>query len=283
MDRKVERLAFALSISLFTASTLFFLTAISLKSYGPELWQQALFAAGFSIAMVGLFFAMVKFGRATSGMTAVFYLVFFYFSLQSRYFASIVVQLFLLTFPLAWYFFVRGKGIGKALEELGARWKGWVRDAVIGMGATLFILYPLMLLEVLLLRHVGITDISNVSQVILDAPVWLMVFSFTVAPFAEEIFFRAFLIQAIAGGLARSIPKKVALAAGVLLSTALFTAAHYSYGSISEFVGAFTIGLLFALLFVKNRSLVMVVAAHALFNLISVAWTYYGSSLLPGI
>lgn len=285
MDRGAKKLAFALAVSVFAASCLFFVTAISLRFYGQAPWQQAVFAVGLCAAMLGLFYAVLTFGRSTSGLTAVLYLAFFYLSLQSKYFASIVLQLLLLTFPFAWYLFVRRKDIGAALKGLGASGKGWARSVAIGFGATLVLLYPVMLLEVIILRFAGITDMSNVSQVIMGAPAWLMVFSFTVAPFAEEIFFRAFLITGFAGlakRLAGGLSERRALAAGVLLSTLIFTAAHYSYGSIAEFVGAFTIGLLFALLFIGYRSLLMVAAAHALFNFISVMWMYYGSRMLPG-
>ena len=285
MDRNAKRLVSALSISLFIASTLFFLILVSLGVRGPELWQQAIFLAGFGAAMACLFVAAVKLGKRTAGMAALLCLAFVYLAMQSpRYFPSIVLQLFLLSFPFAWYLLVKRKKVENALSELRVKGKGWVRDAAIGVAATLFLLYPLMLAEVILLRLIGVTDISNVSQVIRDAPVWLMAASFTVAPFAEEIFFRAFLITGFAGlakGLRRRIPEKAALAAGVLGSTVIFMLAHYSYGSITEFIGAFTIGLIFALLFVRFRSLAMVVAAHALFNFISVMVTYYGSSL-PG-
>lgn len=285
MDRSAKKLAFALTVSIFAASCLFFVTAISLRFYGPEAWQQAVFAAGFCAAMLGLFFAILSLGRSSSGITAALYMLFFYFSLQSRYFASVVLQLLLLTFPLAWYLFVRRKDIETSLRALGARRRGWPRDIAIGFGAALFILYPAMLAEVAALRFAGITDISNVSQVIMDAPVWLMVVSFTLAPFAEEIFFRAFLVTGFAGLAKRLVggrSERKALAVGALLSSFIFMLAHYWSGSIAELVGAFTIGLLFALLFIRYRSLLMVAAAHALFNFISVMWMYYGSHMLPG-
>ncbi len=87
--------------------------------------------------------------------------------------------------------------------------------------------------------------------------------SFTIVvwgPFAEEVFFRGFVL----GGLLA--PLGVTRAA--LASSALFAAAHVSPGSL---IPIFVTGLLFAWLYLRTRSLWPPFAAHAAQNALAIA------------
>ena len=83
-----------------------------------------------------------------------------------------------------------------------------------------------------------------------------------VAPFAEEIFHRGFLV----GALARNWGPRIA----VLVSAAIFSGLHFDVGSLIPF---FLIGVVFALIYVRSRDLGTSILTHLLFNAIGFAVT----------
>lgn len=79
-----------------------------------------------------------------------------------------------------------------------------------------------------------------------------------IAPVAEEIIFRGFLV----GGLAR----RVGLISAALAASLLFAAVHYDVGSLIPFT---LIGLSFAFVYVRSSNLAAAMWAHFVFNLIN--------------
>jgi membrane protease YdiL (CAAX protease family) len=249
----------------FLTSSLFFVLMVAFSSCEVELIGPIIFFVLFCAGLAGLGWAALKFDKKTSAATAFFLLAFIYAAKLSAYFSSLALSLFLLSFPFAWLKFVKKRSFKQALKEFRFTSKGLLWNIAAGIILTVFLLYPLMLAEVLILKSLGVTDIENVGRILLAAPIWLILVSFTLAPVAEELFFRAFLIPRF----------------GVLGSTVLFTLAHYSYGSATELIGAFTIGLALALLFLKTRSIASVITAHIVFNLISIIVIFFGAQFLP--
>ncbi len=89
-----------------------------------------------------------------------------------------------------------------------------------------------------------------------------VVAAIVVAPIAEEILFRGFILQRWA--------TKWNLPAGLIVSSALFGAMHPNPVGLTMF------GLLMGMLYLKTRSLLVPIACHALNNAVATA-----SSLLP--
>ncbi len=119
----------------------------------------------------------------------------------------------------------------------------------------LVLVFFLLTFEALLLSVAHVNDAEKVAGVIQKLSVIAMLVAVTIAPFAEEVFFRGFL------------QKKV----GVILTALLFSALHFSFGSTTELVGAFTAALVFGWwVKYKNPSLWPVILAHAGYNAISV-------------
>ena len=83
-----------------------------------------------------------------------------------------------------------------------------------------------------------------------------IILSLSIAPFAEELFFRAAIID--------SMGEKW----GAVASPILFSIAHASLG-LAEAYGAFAIGLLFALEYVKKKRVFPLAIAHLLINALS--------------
>lgn len=106
------------------------------------------------------------------------------------------------------------------------------------------------------MHQLGISDLQKVEQTLKDlmktAPL-LVVYAIIVRPFAEEIFFRAFLTPRL----------------GILVSSLVFGAAHFFYGSMTEMIGAFVLGLILAYFYMKNKNLLPNIFAHYLYNFVA--------------
>ena len=94
---------------------------------------------------------------------------------------------------------------------------------------------------------------------------WTPVVAFVIvvmAPLGEETLFRGFILQGLERGLRGPWP--------VLISAAFFAFVHV-YPIVMPSV--FTIGVIFALLFMWRRSLLATMTAHATVNLVAVTVT----------
>ncbi len=100
----------------------------------------------------------------------------------------------------------------------------------------------------------GFGDQLKVQQVVTALPLYIILLTFTLGPFSEELFFRALLVPRI----------------GVPLSTILFMSTHIAYGSISELAGAFFLGFVLANAYYFLKDPLPCIIAHGLFNLLAV-------------
>jgi len=143
----------------------------------------------------------------------------------------------------------------------------------------------------------GFLDTEPVREKMLSLPIIALVSSVTLAPIAEEMFFRGFLFRKIgspsyrrkagAASLGKSHLSSVSFAGsswffGALISSLLFALLHFSYGSIAEVLASFSIGMLLCAFTYKTRSLIPAIIAHAGFNLVSVSLALFcGASGCP--
>ena len=151
----------------------------------------------------------------------------------------------------------------RALSRLGlrrpaARDLGWGILGLVGAMAVVWVYVGIV-------EIAGVEDLEPVSSIDnaeIYASVSLVVLTgilvVLVAPIAEEIFYRGFLFA----GLGR----RFGVVAGVLASSALFSAVHFDPGSLIPFG---VVGIVFALIYWRSRSLNGAILAHGLFNAIS--------------
>ena len=99
-----------------------------------------------------------------------------------------------------------------------------------------------------------IDDQREVTELVNKLPLYLLVMAVFFAPFSEELFFRAFLVPKV----------------GIFGSSILFALMHLSYGSVSEIAGAFTIGLILAVVYKYSKSIIPPIAIHMGFNLVAI-------------
>ena len=119
---------------------------------------------------------------------------------------------------------------------------------------------------------IGYSDTEKVSEIICVLSPVTIIYILIISVTAEEIFFRGFLIDLIEKIFKKMkifSRKKENLVKGILIAliaSALFALPHYSYGSIVEIIGAFALGFVLAINFIKTRNLYFTILAHAIYN-----------------
>lgn len=149
-------------------------------------------------------------------------------------------------------FFLYGKNWALTIKKLGIP-GNLKRNATYFVGGIIAVVLATILLNILF-YFLNIQDGTNIAERIRELPLYLLFFGIFLAPISEELFFRAFLVEK----------------AGIWISSILFAASHLAYGSIAELLGTFVIGLIFALIYKKSKSILPVIAIHFVFNLVSI-------------
>jgi len=106
----------------------------------------------------------------------------------------------------------------------------------------------------------GAQDLNLVSSTIVALPITYVLYLFIFRVFLEEWFFRGFLVNRV----------------GVIISSALFAIGHVLYGSITEVIGAFVLGVLLARYYQKTGNLWVTFIAHFIYNLVAYAFMVLG-------
>lgn len=122
------------------------------------------------------------------------------------------------------------------------------------LGALLIVSVALSLVLQIFRAH-DLGAVENVIRSLLSLPFPVLLYFLVVRVFAEEFFFRSFLVPRF----------------GVLVSSALFGLSHFAYGSIAEVIGATLLGAVLAYYYSKERRLLPNYVSHMLYNLIAFA------------
>jgi len=149
--------------------------------------------------------------------------------------------------------FLWNKDLGTTLKGIGinADIRSHILFTAIGLTALFTIMFWLQLVSL----AVGFNDQQKVVDKVSDLPLLVLALAVVVAPFTEELFFRAMLTPRI----------------GILLSSLVFGLLHFSYGSVVEIVGVFVIGMLLAAIYRISRSVAPCIAIHLIYNFLSIA------------
>ena len=98
----------------------------------------------------------------------------------------------------------------------------------------------------------------------LESPIWLILAAVVVAPLVEEIFFRGFLFQ--------GFRKKYGWVSAMLLSSAIFAAAHLDLASL---IPTFVFGIVLTYVYHRSNSVWPGVFLHFLINASSTCSVYF--------
>lgn len=144
------------------------------------------------------------------------------------------------------------KDMHKTLRELG--FNGSVFRAffisLISLVPVALILFIISYIAV----QLNIDDSSLVSSKVINLPWYVIIYAVSLAPLAEEMFFRSFLVRYM----------------NPVLANILFAFAHFSYGSYMEIIGAFVMGMLLYIVYSKSNDLKTAIFLHAMINIGSI-------------
>lgn len=121
---------------------------------------------------------------------------------------------------------------------------------VYAIGAIAVVLYPIFTMN----QDFAIKLLDATSN---HSPIHTLFLGVFIAPIVEEIIFRGFLLNRIG--------KKWGIRTGIILSSLIFGLGHSIF-----FLGAFVIGIVFCLIYIKTKTLIVPMTSHILYN--SLVW-----------
>jgi membrane protease YdiL (CAAX protease family) len=158
---------------------------------------------------------------------------------------------------------IREKNWKEIWQELLPKSKGWkkeVKGSFALLGALLigFIIVSSVLVSFETISGIEINDMEKIDEAIGEeinsSPMYFALILIIIL-FAEEFFFRAFLLKRI----------------GIVLSTLVFTFFHLGYGSVAQTIGVFFLGLILAYWFKRNNSIIQNYFGHLFYDIFAIA------------
>ncbi len=170
---------------------------------------------------------------------------------------------FFLLAPLFYLRVIKNVSWEETIKQLLPKYKGHKKEfgGAIALFGALFIGFLVISAGLNIVNwttNLPVNDLVNVGNVIavsINSNMVLFILTIIIVVFAEEFFFRAFLVPRV----------------GVILPTLLFTIFHLGYESIAETIGVFILGLILAYWYKKNNSLFQNYFGHLLYNFIAIA------------
>lgn len=172
-------------------------------------------------------------------------------------FITEAILLYSLLFAASLFFASGGlKKLRKSLTYLGLIERKFFLTTTLKQAAALILtLFIALTLEAIVLNLFLPGDSEKVAIAISTFSIYAIIISLTIAPFAEEVFFRGLLQKRI----------------GIVLAALVFALLHFSFGSVTELVGAFTAGIILGWwVKYRNPSLWPAIIAHSAYNAISI-------------
>jgi len=170
--------------------------------------------------------------------------------------ANLFLDAALILFPLLYVKYSEKLKIRASDFGFPAKGSGAVKGLLLALKITGTLLIVSFALTIIL-TLAKLNDLSSVEsaiQTLTSAPFPVLVYFMIVRVFAEEFFFRAFLVPRI----------------GVIGSSALFAVSHFGYGSVAEIIGALALGGVLAYYYSKEKRLVPNYIAHMLYNALAI-------------
>lgn len=172
--------------------------------------------------------------------------MFSFFSLFSLKISVFPFVLLSLAFALLWL-----EGKRKPRDFAAALSLGGKPRVALKRGAVLLAkILALLVVFSIVFTALGVNDSLRVAEFVRAQPPETLFVAVALAPVAEELFFRGYFQKRV----------------GIVLSSALFAALHYSYGSIAEIIAAFFISILIGLELRRRNDLNSCILAHGAYN-----------------
>jgi hypothetical protein len=172
------------------------------------------------------------------------------------------------------------KWFGSGWTKIGlARPASWLKTVLLGLGTMVGFIVATLVLQAVMINLIAPdmapADRSSFNPLVGNLPLMLMmvVAAWTTIAFGEEMLFRAFLTNSLAG----FFPQSRAKWAFALVGSALvFGLAHFSWG-LAGVVETTIMGLLLGFVYLRTgRNLWVTIIAHGLLNTLSFILVYSG-------
>ena len=124
------------------------------------------------------------------------------------------------------------------------------------IGAAIISAIPILLGE-----HENNAVIKKITALITGHQAMIFFIALT-AGVTEELIFRGYLLTRLSQWLKNNV-------AAVIVSSLLFAALHYKYGSLRELIFTFLIGMIFSIYYIKYRNIKAVIVTHFLIDYIN--------------
>ncbi|MEM4634119.1 MAG: CPBP family intramembrane glutamic endopeptidase [Candidatus Anstonellaceae archaeon] len=122
-----------------------------------------------------------------------------------------------------------------------------------------------------LLYNFGFFDALKVKEKVLSLSLLSLISAITLSPIGEEMLFRGYVFRKAQQLISKKKASKASFLFAALVSSFLFSLMHISYGSVTQLVSTFFLGIFLCALSQVSESLIPPIIAHASFNLLSVA------------
>ena len=150
--------------------------------------------------------------------------------------------------------------------------RSWVVSLLVGI---LFGVAFKLLMKSVVMPLLGADPINQAYHYLVGntaALPWAIFTMIVVAGFGEETVFRGYMFERFGKLLGKSVPAKVAI---VVITSALFGAAHYAEQGVPGVQQATIVGLVYGTIFAITGRIWMLMAAHAAFDLAALAIIYF--------
>ena len=181
----------------------------------------------------------------------------------------ILVFILFVLIPLLWYRVVNHFDKQKIFDSIKLKVENV--DLVLVWGVITAIIAFIVIVSIgIVLNFFGfdVSKSSNITDLKHFFSIPSMMILIVVQPFAEEFFFRGFLLDKLTGVLGS--------ANAIIITSILFGLAHLSYGNIYPALMTGIVGFILAILVVRTKNLYTSIIAHILFNIISFSIYFIG-------
>ncbi|MFA5049893.1 MAG: type II CAAX endopeptidase family protein [Candidatus Micrarchaeia archaeon] len=186
----------------------------------------------------------------------IFYIIGSFFGILNIETGVLLLHSFLIFFALA---FLYEKNIKETFIKLKINYN-WEKTAKYVFFGFFGIIVYLLFLGIVL-NFFGISDqYKTIEKIEMFTPLVIFAAVF-IGPVSEELFFRGFLTQKF----------------GILPSSIIFSLAHFAYGSYTQIIGTFGMGLILAYIYKDSKSILPCILIHFLYNLSAILafwWLY---------
>ncbi len=196
-----------------------------------------------------------------------------FFELFALTLQLIIVILAFIIVPFLWYTLVNKLSLREIRSRIQLNFK---KFDMIFIWAVIAVVFGFMIIFIagiiMTFFNYNLQDFSNIPDLELIFSIPSIIIIITIQPVCEEIFYRGFLLDKISSLTSEKI--------AIVITGLLFGIAHLIYANIYPAILTSILGMIFAYVVIKTKSLTTGIIAHIAYNVISIVLYLFARSLL---